>query len=122
MLHGKCTAQVPDIVMCILHCTMSIGRLAAMYLVQLCSTRDSSVKNAVSAELRRNHIYINVFATGKKLQKAPNLKGHHTKTLFDMFKRLVLFFNVFKKFVGACVHGPHWPQFWESQTPVATLP
>lgn len=75
-----------DVVFCILHCTMAIGRLAGLYIMHLCSEATDAQKALVRAELRRNHLRIPVYARGKDLLKAPSLKGHHVGDLFKVWR------------------------------------
>lgn len=87
-------AERLDIVPCILHCTMAIGRLAALYVMQLCSVATAAQKSSVCAVLRGKHLRIPVYARGKDLLQAPSIKGHHTKDLFSVWPSIAVALGV----------------------------
>ena len=78
-----------DIIMCILHCTMAMGRLAGLYIMRRCSEATDEQKALVSTELIRRHLKIKVYARGADLLKPPNLKGHQVSDLFKAWRESI---------------------------------
>lgn len=75
-----------DIIPCILHMTMCVGRLAALYVMRLCSTATMVQKHAVNRLLKAKHVDIKVYARGQDLRKPPSIKGCETKALFEAWE------------------------------------
>jgi hypothetical protein len=73
---------------------MAIGRAAGLFLMNQAARLAAGQKDAVANELRAAHVHINVYGRGKALRKAPSLKGHEVKALFDVWPNLVGFLGI----------------------------